>query len=174
MGFLDRSAAAMVVLATGCYSPDVRDCTVHCSAETDCANGQICGSDHLCAAPEIAGRCSTLPHDAGVGDRDGGDDDAKLPPDAAPDGPPTVLHVQIEGQGRVMVQNVGMCDSAGPQKGDCRFDVRASQPVTVSAVEYPDWMFDRWTTVPCFTQPPICTFTPTTMTDVTAKFRKAD
>lgn len=179
MGLLARSAAAIVMLASGCYSPDVRDCTVLCSAVTDCATGQICGSDHLCASPEIAGQCSTLPHDAGAGDRDGGMADAKLPVDAMPDAPPdaaptAVLHVQIEGQGRVTVEGVGMCDAAGPQMGNCMFVVALAAELTATAVDYPGWTFDKWTTVPCITEPRICTFTPIAMTDLTAKFRKAD
>jgi hypothetical protein len=35
-----------------CYHPDVRDCTVQCTAATDCTSGQMCRQG-LCAKPEV-------------------------------------------------------------------------------------------------------------------------
>ncbi|MDQ3364505.1 MAG: hypothetical protein M3680_03660 [Myxococcota bacterium] len=46
-----------LVLATACYSPTLRDCTVACSSPTDCGGSQVCGADGFCSAPEIAGQC---------------------------------------------------------------------------------------------------------------------
>jgi hypothetical protein len=43
----------VVTAYLGCYSPDLRDCTVQCSASTDCTGGQVCRDDGWCAMPEI-------------------------------------------------------------------------------------------------------------------------
>jgi len=39
------------LIAVGCYQPEVRDCTVQCSAPTDCTGGQECRNDGWCAMP---------------------------------------------------------------------------------------------------------------------------
>ena len=60
---------AHLVAVAGCYNPEVKDCTVRCSGETECTSGQTC-SDGWCVK----------------GDRDcpkGGDGDNDLTPDAA-------------------------------------------------------------------------------------------
>jgi len=73
--------AVLIALVASCYSPDVRDCTVTCSDNADCADGQRCGSDHLCAAPDHAGRCGDAPADARPrdGHRGASDDDPPAP-----------------------------------------------------------------------------------------------
>jgi hypothetical protein len=48
-----RILAGVVIahLVVGCYHPDVRDCTVQCSAATDCTSGQVCNHG-WCTMPE--------------------------------------------------------------------------------------------------------------------------
>lgn len=62
------SIIVAVVLGAGCYSPSLRDCTVTCAAASDCGGGQICGADGYCAAPSVAGRCTST--DAAVAGAD--------------------------------------------------------------------------------------------------------
>ena len=184
MGLLSRGVTLSLLLTPACYSPDLRDCTVSCVAATDCAAGQVCGSDRFCAAPEIAGRCASLPGDGGTGSSGGVPDAGRLvdaamvTADAAPDAPPstmtTTVRAQIEGQGRITV-DFRTCDAAGPQKGDCTFVVLRDAQITVRAYAYPGWRFDKWPTVPCDDdQVESCDFVAVDPTNVTAKFRKDD
>jgi hypothetical protein len=184
MGLLGRRIALALALASGCYAPDVRDCTVSCTAETDCAAGQVCGADRFCAAPPIAGRCASLPDDAGVHD-----DGSKLPvdaapvsppPDAKPDAPPpppptTTVHVKVDGQGRITVQGGGTCASGMPQNGDCSFTMQIGEVTSAVATPNEDQRFDKWTTTPCIVEPSsTCNFTVLGPTDIHGKFRKED
>jgi hypothetical protein len=170
MGLLRAGVALVAASAAGCYEPELRDCTLTCSEASDCAGGQVCGSDHFCAAPAIAGRCSSLPGDAGSNGRDGGVDPPKMDArvDAPPDAPTHVtLTISIEGQG------IGTCDEAAPQNGQCAFDVPINALVTVQAQSYSDWHFEKWTTVACITVPiASCTFYASVSTPVGVKFKK--
>jgi len=175
MGLLRASVASLAAIAGGCYSPELRDCTVTCSAASDCADGQVCGDDQYCAAPGIAGRCSTLPGDAGPTIRDGGAD-ARTIVDARPDATVwAAIDISIEGQGRVIVQNIATCEKTGPQNGSCTFYVPAGLAITVHAQPYFDWRFDKWTMSAC---DPVggstCTFQATGTSPVGAKFRRND
>jgi hypothetical protein len=181
MGLLARSFALVVLVAPACYSPDLRDCTVSCAAEGDCAAGQVCGSDRFCAVPEIAGRCASLPSDGGVQPlRDAASVvDAETltpPPDAPPDAPQTkVLHIKLDGQGGVSVTGIGICDSAPPQKGDCRFDIFVAIPLHSEAYPHLGWRFDKWTDGPCKDSEELtCDFTPSGPTNLNAKYRRDD
>ena len=173
MGILSR-AVALLTMTVGCYSPELRDCTLTCAAASDCADGQVCGSDHFCAAPGIAGSCSSLPGDAGSGNRDAGTGGAKI--DARPDAPThAVLAISIEGKGRVIVQGIGTCDEAGPQNGHCAFLVPVDIPLTAQAQAYLGQRFEKWTTAVCAaTSTSTCTFTPMVATTLGVKFRKDD
>ena len=179
MGLLRTGVAFIAVAAFGCYEPTLRDCTLTCTAPSDCADGQVCGSDRLCAAPEIAGRCSSLPGNAGSTDRDAGIDAATLPdarPDAAPDAATHVpIAISIEGQGRVTVQGIGNCDKSGPQNGSCMFLVPVQQVITTQAQPYEGQRFDKWTTPICqATTGTSCTFVSASPVSVGVKFRKDD
>lgn len=183
MGLLGRSTAFTLSLASACYSPDLRDCTVSCTAANDCASGQVCGSDRFCASPELAGRCATLPTDDGGTPippmHDAGaivDGESVTPPDAPPDAPATKqLHIKVDGQGGVSVLGVGLCDSAPPQKGDCRFDVYLAAPLHAEAYPHLGWRFDKWTDGPCKNdESQTCDFTPAAPTNLDAKFRRDD
>jgi hypothetical protein len=155
--------AALATLA-GCYAPALRDCTVTCESPSDCASGQVCGDDGLCAVPQRAGRCSIPPDAAPV--------DAAPPRDAPPDAPPTVtLHVLVMGKGSVVVDGRGTCSSLDPQKGNCSYEVAAGAPQQVRAVMIDlTQLFAGWTSMTCAGQGAICTFVPTAPTTVSAKF----
>jgi len=56
-------AVFVAMLATACYDPELRDCTVTCHGKHDCAEGQVCGSDGYCAAPDVANKCDELRED---------------------------------------------------------------------------------------------------------------
>lgn len=177
MGLLKTGVSLSIAIAGGCYEPTLRDCTLTCSTESDCAGGQVCGSDFFCASPEIAGRCSSLPGDAGSNDRDAGVDGAIIsdaPPDAAPDARTrATLMISIDGQGQIAMTGIGSCDKAAPQNGMCTFDVPIGMLVTAHATGYPDWGFDRWTTAACATTPiQTCTFTVSDDMPLGVKFRK--
>jgi len=75
-------ALAVLALAS-CYDPELRDCVVTCAGSDDCADGQVCGADRFCAAPDVS--CTAAQQVA--------------------------LHVTVMGQGKVNVDNVGTCTS---------------------------------------------------------------
>jgi hypothetical protein len=158
---LQQVVAALAALAApatlgGCYDPSLRNCTVTCEGPGDCARGQVCGSDGLCAAPDVAGHCVLA--DAAV----------------AIDAPPVVtvkLHLHIEGKGIVTVGS-SACSDAGPTHGDCVIDVPRNVPATLVAMSDGD-PFQMWTSLVCAAQGPTCTFTPILpTTDVSARFKK--
>jgi hypothetical protein len=171
MGVLAAGAAAVALLA-GCYSPSLRDCTVACAGSADCAPGQVCGPDGMCASPEMAGRCAMEtdagamqmpmpePRDAGI--------DATAPPDAAL---LVKLRVQVDGKGSVQIDGRGTCSTQDPGHGTCMYDIPLGVAQRVQAVAIgPDETFAAWTSFVCAGQGPICTFTPLVATAVVAKF----
>jgi hypothetical protein len=166
MGVL-AGVAALVVLA-GCYAPSLRDCTVRCDGPSDCAHGQVCGDDGLCAAPETAGRC-TGAVDAGPGQ------DADPPRDAAPpDAPTTKVQVQVDGEGSIVVEGQGTCSSRDPTHGKCTYDIALGITQRVSAVAIKlDQVFLGWTSMTCSGQWLVCAFVPTAPLSITAKFGHA-
>lgn len=167
MGLLGKVAAPTLALLASCYEPQLVDCTIRCAGESDCASGQVCGTDHFCAAPDVADHCAsvTATTDAGVVA-----DGAKL--DASTDAPPDAptqgqLRVQIEGgKGSVTVQGIGTCTD------DCTYSVPLHMPLSAHAAGIDNWRFDKWTAGPCMGQLANCAFTPTLVVGVTAKFRK--
>jgi hypothetical protein len=183
MEVLGRSLFFALALAPACYSPDLRDCTVTCASTSDCAHGQLCGDDHLCAVAARAGHClEPLPlNDAGIVDAG---PDAPAPPDAAApasdarpdDGGPgdVILHIHIDGLGKVKLRGGGTC-SAGPSDHiECYLDAPANVPATLDAIPGDGFSFEHWTTMVCDHQDETCTFTPVTATDVGVRFRRED
>lgn len=160
--------AALVALLSGCYSPRLRDCVVTCTTGDDCGPNQICGADGRCAAPDVAGSCSTtaeLP-DAGV----------QVAPDArmidAPlDSQPLAsLVVQIAGKGTVTVTGIGSCNSNAASHA-CTFPVTANTTVELVATGLSGDDFDRWQSAACAGQDETCTTTVASpSTTVAAKF----
>ena len=92
-------ALLLAIALTGCYDAGAVDCTVTCAGPDECASGQTCGSDGLCAAPSVAGHCASL---TGSDQTDGGKVATDAAVDAAPDGGNRVpLHLKIDGEGKV-------------------------------------------------------------------------
>ena len=141
-------------LLAGCYAPSERDCTVTCDGPHQCASGQVCGGDGFCAAPGVAGHCSTV--DASVRDAE----DVRVP-----------LHVQIDGHGAVAVLGVGTCRS-DLDNGDCTYEVpvRVMRMLTATQI-VDDKAFIGWMDG-CMGVAPSCALAPVMpMTHVGAKFQ---
>lgn len=158
-----------------CYSPDVRDCTVSCATASDCAAGQVCGSDAFCAAPEVAGSCARRPDAGAPPDAIDLSDAPRPPPDAAPDAPPRTVQLQLHVVGRGSVSSLvtGSCD-AGSGSADCVYAVPEDLPLTLHARAKNGWRFDGWRSSPCDDQPALCTLIPTAPTYVEAVFAEDD
>jgi hypothetical protein len=178
MALLIRAALAVTIALAGtaCYAPALRDCTVTGRGAGDCATGQVCGSDGYCAAPEIAGACSTLPDAPARADAPTADArfDAAPMIDAMPaiDSRPTAqLHITITGKGTVDSNVMSVTCTAPP--GDCLFTVDDGSSITLTAVGagagHP---FQQWTTDNCKDQGASCTLVVTApVTAVGAKFK---
>ena len=57
--------------ASACYAPTTRDCELSCGSDSDCAAGQVCGTEHLCAGRGLS--CAPGAVDGGLvgdGERD--------------------------------------------------------------------------------------------------------
>ena len=175
-------ARVALLLLPACYAPEIRDCTVICAAASDCADGQVCGTDQFCASPRVAGNCTSP--DAGdprsdAGTRDAALRDAAVPRDAAVDAPPPVdalvraeLHLITSGVGRITASGVGACDELGPTEGDCRFSVTIPRSIDLTATPHVGWRFEKWDEGPCPPAAATCTFDMTTATQAKAKFKR--
>jgi hypothetical protein len=155
MKSLIRLHQLLLILAilSGCYAPDLRDCTVTCSGANECASGQVCGADGYCAAEGVAGSCGNAV-------------------DAAVDAVPSVmLRVMVMGNGHVEVVGAGTCGMTGPP--DCVMQVPRNGQVVANAVTHDaSKPFERWTSMTCGTQDASCTFTAfLSTTTITAKFK---
>jgi hypothetical protein len=172
------TVAALAV--AGCFSPEVRDCSVTCASGEDCARGQLCGSDHFCASPARLGHCAVpVPVDAiALADArrdsppamDAKRHDASI--DAEED---VVLHIHIDGGGEVELVGGGTCGEAmDPSAQDCNLSATLGQVATLQAIPHPEHVFDRWESSACAGQGSTCTFVPTGDTKIAARFRKSD
>jgi hypothetical protein len=175
-----RGALVVAVALAGCYEPQVRDCTIACSFATDCADGQTCGGDGWCAAPDVAGSCDERRENP----------DAMPPPDAeppieidasvpdapGPDAMPDVvvkLRVVVEGRGKVLISPLDEeCIGVNNGSVECPFNlgfgsVQHLVPVTTGGGS--TWV--GWTTGNCSASPNECVVTLTDAeTLVVAKF----
>ena len=150
-----RSALLCLALAA-CYSPEERNCTVSCSAAADCIGGQVCGTDHFCAAPAVAGHCSAV--DASVMPGDGRHD---APVDAQED---VTLILAVMGHGTVAVDSITSCG------GNCMVTVPIGVVRTLTATPDEDKHFEMWMDG-CTGTMPTCTITPTMDLHIGAKFQ---
>lgn len=126
----------------GCYDPETPDCTITCEGADQCADGQTCGSDGYCAAPDVAGRCVA----------------------------PVALEIVIDGDGVVTLAGIGECDSRSATDDMCIYMVIPNQPHELSATPNGDDDFQRWTAA-CVGETATCAITPVTdVTRVGAKF----
>jgi hypothetical protein len=118
-GFAAISSVISLALAA-CYEPRYGECVVRCTATSECAPNQICGSDGWCASAGVLGRCfqpvsdGAHPVDTGAPPIDARVPpiDARVPPDTQVDaGPPVDSTPPIDS---------GMPDAAEPDCGaDC-------------------------------------------------------
>lgn len=151
-------AVAIAVLLAGCYTPELRDCTVTCAAADDCADGQTCAGG-WCTAGETC-------------------EDEPITADARPDEVDAALHataqlhLRVERKGKVVVEPFGdACENSGAGTGDCTFEVPADSEQTLTPVQT-DHEFDKWESPPCAGEPAACTLTVVApMVSITAKFR---
>jgi len=145
------SRLVLAVVLTGCYTPDLRDCVVKCTAQTGCADGEACGADGFCAAPGVT--CNSEGADASVP-------------------PATVsIHIMIMSKGNVILNNTMTCSSDGVQNGNCTYNVPAHQAATVFAMaEQLSHPFMMWT-AGCSGALPQCNVTPTANMTISAMFK---
>jgi hypothetical protein len=144
-----RRFSLLLTLLAACYEPEAVDCTIECAGADECTDGQQCGSDGYCAAPEIAGSCRAMLSD---------------------DPQSVTLMVTISGHGKVTIDKVGTCDSESPSQGTCMFAVLANVMQKLKAVENNDREFVSWTST-CSGSSSTCTVTPvTSLTQVGARF----
>lgn len=144
-----RSFTAICVLLAACYQPEVQDCTIECTGANQCGSGQICGADGFCAAPDVAGHCTT--------------NDDQQPQSMS-------LTVTIEGSGKVSIEGVGTCDSETAAEGNCTFPVTSGVMLQLTAVPKKDREFISWTAT-CTGTDMTCALTPVmALTQVGAKF----
>lgn len=188
MGLLARASVLILVGASACYAPELRDCTVKCVTETDCAGNQVCSSGYCVGASDVVCSSSNVANDAGTGGGGGGGGgggtgmdagqvvmvDAGL--DAAPDAPPDApthgtLTVTIAGRGGVLVQGIGLCSHMGQP---CSYAVPLGVTLTARAFDDDDFEFDRWTTpsVCPDDETSTCSFVPQLATELGVKFKK--
>lgn len=157
-------------IATACYSPEVRDCTVACSTAADCAPDQVCGDHGLCAAASAAGTCATtgaLPSDATTSTpRD-------TPTDPRADASLVRIFVRIDGRGVVTIPNIGNCD-AGSGHMDCMFEVANGTQTTLHATPKHGWRFDAWDGACEDALTAACLLAPTTDVTARARFVRSD
>jgi hypothetical protein len=168
MAILSRLAVALAVLG-GCYSPELRDCTVTCAMATDCAADQVCDPDGYCTAPSAAGTCARIaPIDAAPRDAD----DTSPPIDAPL--PRATLDVRTtgDGGGRIRITGIGVCDSM-QDGGDCTFTADANVVLAITAEPHPGARFDKWEGMTCKDQNETCsTVAVAPITFLAAKFRR--
>jgi hypothetical protein len=153
---------ALLALVAGCYEPDVRDCTVSCEVADECADNQVCGSDHMCAAPDMAGRCKAMGSAGsnGSGGSGGSNEDDKV-----------ALHVMINGHGKVVIDTLATCDAEGGSHGDCTVMVPKTVVRSLTAIPREEDGFVGWTTAACAGQDATCTVTPLAAIVVGVKFK---
>lgn len=148
---LSFALAIVFGCASGCYAPDVRDCTITCTGPDDCAGDQSCNSAGLCAAEGVT--CS------------GGSNMGMI------DAPTTVmLKVQVMGTGKVVVVGIGECD-----ENECMFTAPRTMLRFDAVTTDEDKPFEKWTSPSCAgaqMMTATCTYTPASSTaTVAAKFR---
>jgi hypothetical protein len=139
MGVLGRAAFAMLA---GCYAPDVRDCVLPCATSADCADGQVCGADLVCAAAGVT--CGPMQA--------------------------VTITVAITGTGQVAIGPMMCMSMLG--SASCTLSAPAGEPATATAMGMHGETFTGWTSEVCAQEPASCAFTPDGPTDLAAAFAK--
>lgn len=161
------AAAAAIALVSACYSPELRDCAVQCGPAGACADGLECGDDGFCHTPGSTDMCAAV--DAGATVADTADADPALPDATAGNsdaGADVTLNVTAAGPGRIRIPAENLtCNNS------CQYSFPSGTELTIRAI--PNNMnvsFDGWTGDVCGGEPPLCTFTLSAPTSVTASF----
>jgi hypothetical protein len=161
VGLLARAAVVAGAALAGaalvaCYEPRLRDCTLSCSAASDCAGDHACNGG-WCVAPGAS--C------------DGSDGGGSVTADArAIDAPRMVeLRIEVRGRGRVESDRSGV--GCGPDD-DCRFDLPAGTDVVLTPIDG-EGQFREWRNA-CENQGATCTLTLGTDTHARADFDSSD
>jgi hypothetical protein len=146
----------------------VPECTLACTADTDCVNGQSCTSDGYCAAPSTQCGGRQVPIDAANPGTDAGhipDGGGGGSGSGSGSGSTTVaVHVTVDGNGTVTASTGTMCTS------DCTFQVEKGVAMTFTATPNSTHQsFDSWSGA-CAAQPALCHVTPNAAITVGAKF----
>jgi hypothetical protein len=161
MALLTQHRVLMVAISGlgACYSPELTDCTVKCSSSDDCSADQLCVAGGFCAASGV---------------------DCREDPGPGPQ-PPAVqvtLRVEVDGEGKVVIANVGTCmnDESGGDSNDlvpnvemCEWIVAQGTEIQLHAMMLWDKPFDKWER-DCMGQAATCTLTATDMIHAKAKF----
>jgi hypothetical protein len=174
-----RAWVLIGLAAAGCYSPSLPECILECARPDDCGPGHTCGSDGLCATPELAGRCDELDQpDARPPRPDARDNDDE--PDArvdggggpAPDAGPSTLRVIVDGIGKVKVSPpIGHeCKSDFPTGITCNYPVAAGTEIDLEAQNHDHWEWAAWTGCAPASAPTCVVTVGPGMTIVTATF----
>lgn len=143
-----RSLAVAALWLAACYDPVVLDCAVECAGPRDCAGGQVCGDDHFCAAPEVAGTCT--------------DGTAQM----------RILRVIVEGRGLVVSADDSIaCEAEGNQPSDCPFEVPAGDVALLAIDTHPEFRFVGWSGTSCG-ESPSCTVSVAESTVIGARFER--
>ncbi len=144
---MSRLGVFACLVVSGCFSPELRDCSVTCTGPDECTDGQVCSAG-FCRAPDVT--CEAVPEPA----------PAKV-----------TLRVDVEGAGKVVVAGVGTCMSDEASQGNCSWRIAKGTRVQLDAIELGDKEFERWTTENCGSDAPSCSITVTSETLVGAKFK---
>jgi Divergent InlB B-repeat domain len=143
----------------GCYAPDAPDCTLACTANTDCISGKACTTDHLCAGTNIT-TCGVQ-----------ATTDGSVPGSDAGTGTMITLTVQLEKDGSVRDSDNDVCNSPTNSPLECTFQVHSGEPLTITAIPDLTKQFDKWSGPPCMGQLAMCHTTPVGNITVNAMFK---
>ena len=149
MGLLIRALPTVAVVAAclsalpACYSPELADCAVACTAAEDCAPGQRCGADGWCAGDAKADRC----------------DGSQAPDGGALPGSTLELRLTIAGRGQVELDapmgtppgpgDKPTCVSAQAGGVTCSYLFPANTWLTLRVRESGGWEFSGWDAPGC-------------------------
>lgn len=148
-----RLLVVLLVLATGCYAPDVSDCTVTCTSDEECAGGLVCTPRGLCAGEPTACAGASGTPDAGATPR-------------------ISIRLVIMGDGKLAIDGVGECaPQGGPSGNQCTLQAPAGALTITAIPDESDKPFERWTSLVCAGQGATCQVTLAMDATVSAKFK---
>jgi hypothetical protein len=149
MAFL-KVFVIMLVLMSGCYAPDISDCSVTCTTNDECVGDQVCTTHGLCAGSPTACDDNELV--------DGGSTPRMI-----------ALQVAVDGGGKVAIADGPVCEPTGGSMGSSCVLMVPAGPLVIQAIagEKP---FEKWTSIVCAGQSARCEVTLQLSSTVSAKF----